>query len=96
MINALRHQRLVHTKKRYRETAPSTCDQRLTASKVSTLAGIGLLAGKTLCDQRLTASKVSTLDPVVGLVISGYSDQRLTASKVSTPGTSDAGKELGE
>ena len=60
MINALRHQRLVH---RYEiERHPQAGgDQRLTASKVSTPELIEETNPDVPSDQRLTASKVSTL-----------------------------------
>ncbi len=59
VINALRHQRLVHVQMPSR-VGDFNSDQRLTASKVSTLICWLVTPAEPGGDQRLTASKVST------------------------------------
>ena len=61
MINALRHQRLVHSKFSAIASPKLASDQRLTASKVSTHFLHCPIVVSDFRDQRLTASKVSTL-----------------------------------
>ena len=81
MINALRHQRLVHNSIIFYLTI-LRCDQRLTASKVSTHEQFFSATPLPKCDQRLTASKVSTPSPCraeleVSDVINALRHQRL-------------------
>ncbi len=81
VINALRHQRLVHTLSLNIIFLP-LCDQRLTASKVSTLECFCLISFFQIRDQRLTASKVSTqsfglIFPFMIDVINALRHQRL-------------------
>ncbi len=82
VINALRHQRLVHGQG-LPSVSYSLRDQRLTASKVSTLA----LPNKiSAIYSVINALRHQRLVHILGrsFFFSGFCDQRLTASKVST------------
>ncbi len=82
VINALRHQRLVHLPNLDTNSHPN-CDQRLTASKVSTHFNPTLLLWVTTVINALRHERLVHISLMTWRT-SLISDQRLTASKVST------------